>query len=198
MMAAMKQPEYMQGKGYIAEVVRTARVKSATIKVEDGAVSVVVPRELPSERITKLLSDKNSWINQKVLQQREAQPVNAKQFVSGEAFPYLGRNYRLKVECGRFAPIKLVQGRLTAVLPEGMPHTYMLRNALIRWYKHQAEAKLKQKVKRYAEVIGVQPSDVVIKTFKSRWGSCNTNGRIDYQLENSNGPQPHCRLRGCA
>ncbi len=176
----MKEPEYIQGKGYIAEVVRTARVKSVTIKVEDGAVSVVVPRELLCERISKLLSDKSSWIKQKLQQQREAQPVSAKQFVSGEAFSYLGRNYRLKVECGPFAPIKLVEGRLTAVLPDGVPHAYMLRNALIRWYKHQAESKLKQKVKRYAEVIGVQPAAVGIKTFKNRWGSCNASGRIDF------------------
>ncbi|MDX2505321.1 MAG: M48 family metallopeptidase [Gammaproteobacteria bacterium] len=37
----MKQSEYIQANGFIVEVIRTSRVKSADIKVEDCAVSVV-------------------------------------------------------------------------------------------------------------------------------------------------------------
>lgn len=38
----MKQPEFIDGNGFIAEVNRTNRRKSADIRVEEGAVSVVV------------------------------------------------------------------------------------------------------------------------------------------------------------
>ena len=37
------KPEYRDGHGFIAEIIRTNRRKSADIRVEDGAVSVVVP-----------------------------------------------------------------------------------------------------------------------------------------------------------
>lgn len=172
--------EYIQGNGFIAEVIRTTRRKTATVKVDDGVVSVVVPEQLPEVRIEQLLKDKNRWIKDKISTQRKIQPQSPKEFVSGEAFSYLGRNYRLKVVRGPFKPVKLLQGRLVATLPFGPDKPHMVRNALVRWYRAQAAPKLIEKTARYAEIIGVEPTGVSIKTFKARWGSCNDKGRIDY------------------
>jgi predicted metal-dependent hydrolase len=170
--------EYVQSNGFIAEVIRTNRVKSADIKVEDCAVSVVVPSQLPVERIERLLKDKNKWIKEKLILQREAQPVSSKDYVSGEAFSYLGRNYRLKVNQGKFQPVKLKQGRLVVTVPDKQAH--MIRNALIRWYKHHAQVRLQDKVNRYAKIVGIDTQSIGVKSFKSRWGSCLANGHIDF------------------
>jgi len=51
-------PEFIKQNGFIAEVIRTHRKKSASIKVEEGAVSIVVPRDLPLERIEQPVRDK--------------------------------------------------------------------------------------------------------------------------------------------
>lgn len=173
-----KQTEYLQGKGFIAEIIRTHRIKSADLRVEEGTVSVVVPKDLPQERIEKLLKDKHRWIKEKLILHREAMPVSQKEFISGESFSYLGRNYRLKVERAPFAPVKLIQGRLIATLPYGSDEVHMVRNALVRWYRKHAEAKLQEKSKRYAKIIGVEPRSVGIKAFTSRWGSCSAKGDV--------------------
>jgi predicted metal-dependent hydrolase len=55
----------MQGNGFLAEISRTDRIKSAKIKVEDGTVVVVVPRTLTQERIKKLLDGKNFGFNRR-------------------------------------------------------------------------------------------------------------------------------------
>jgi predicted metal-dependent hydrolase len=174
------QPEYIEGNGFIAEVIRTSRIKTADVRVEEGTVSVVVPMELAQDRICKILTDKNQWIKHKMILHREAMPVSAKEYVSGESFSYLGRNYRLKVNRWHFKPVKLVQGRLVVTVPQGTDQPYMVRNALVRWYKSHAESKLQEKVARYAEVVGVEPLGMGIKTFKSRWGSCSVKGKIDF------------------
>ncbi|MCO4320984.1 YgjP-like metallopeptidase domain-containing protein [Aliidiomarina quisquiliarum] len=114
MMAVGKTPEYRDGNGFIAEVIRTNRRKSADIRVEEGAVSIVVPVSTSVEKIDQLLLNKRRWIREKIALQRDMAPPSSKEFVSGEAFPYLGRNYRLKVEIGPFAPVKLRHGRLVA------------------------------------------------------------------------------------
>ena len=178
MMAA--KPEYIQTSGFIAEVIRTPRRKTATIKVDDRVVSVVVPQDLNEQRITRLLKDKNRWIKDKIAAQKAVAPARQKQFVSGEAFSYLGRNYRLKVKRGTYQPVKLLQGRLVATLPDGADNPHMVRNALVRWYQLQAEPKLREKTNRLAKQIAVQPTAVNIKTYKSRWGNCNSKGQIDY------------------
>jgi len=174
------QSEYIDGNGFIAEVIRTRRVKSADIRVEDGAVSVVVPRELSIERVEALLNDKRQWIRQKVLLHQEALPVSIKEYVSGESFSYLGRNYRLRLEKGSYAPVKLYQGRLVVTLPDGNTEPHMVRNALVSWYKKQARKRFKDKVKRFAPIIGVEPAEVDVKTFKARWGSCSAKGKLDF------------------
>lgn len=185
MMAAHNnsEPEYRDGNGFIAEIIRTSRRKSADIRVEDGSVSVIVPAETSSERIDQLLATKRNWIKEKILLHRESTPASSKQYVSGEAFSYLGRNYRLKIERGNFAPVKLVSGRLLVTIPNGSEQPHMVRNALIRWYKRQAQQKLTDKVERFAPMVGVEPSGVGIKTFRSRWGSCTARGKLEFNWQ---------------
>ena len=165
-MTAMANPnEYREASGFIAEIIRTNRRKSADIRVEEGAVSIVVPSETPLEKIDQLLASKRRGIKEKMALHQQAAPACSHEFVSGEAFPYLGRNYRLKIETGAFAPVKLVHGRLLITLSSGLERPHMVRNALVRWcagalvrwYKRQAEQKLKEKVERFAPVVGVSP-----------------------------------------
>jgi len=183
MMAAAHKPEYRDGNGFIAEIIRTSRRKTADIRVEDGAVSVVVPTDTPLEKIDQLLTAKRRWIKEKITLHREMLPVSSKQYVSGEAFSYLGRNYRLKVIKGPFAPVRLLQGRLMVTAPQGTEQPHIVRNALVRWYKRQAELKLKEKVTRFAPMVGVEPAGVGIKTFKSRWGSCSSKGKLEFNWQ---------------
>jgi len=56
----------------------------------------------------------------------------------------------------------------------------MVRNSIVRWYKQHAGVKLQEKVYRYALVVGVEPVNIGIKTFKSRWGSCSAKGKVDF------------------
>jgi hypothetical protein len=176
----MKIPEYIQADGFVAQVNRTDRTKSATIKVEEGVVIVVVPRLLTQERIKKLLNDKKNWIKQKIALHPQAKVAGEKQYVSGEAFSYLGRNYRLKVTEGELTPIKLSQGRLTMSAPKDTSQPKMVKYALTSWLKTRAELKLREKLIRYSLIVGVETNGYKVKSFQSRWGSCTPRGRVDF------------------
>jgi hypothetical protein len=170
--------EVIQGRGYEVDVIRTDRSKSARVQVEDGSVSIIVPETLTQERIAKIVTDKHRWIKEKLYLHQQTAPVSSKEFVSGEAFPYLGRNYRLKIESGAFQPAKLKQGRLVVTIPKETVSPGLVRNAVVRWYRLQAQTRFAEKVVRYAKVIGVKPTSVAVKTFKSRWGSCTVKDEI--------------------
>ena len=176
----MASSEYISGNGYVAEVIRTARIKSARLQVEDGVVSIAVPKALETERIEQLLKDKHRWIKEKLYLHQQQQPAPKREMLSGEAFPYLGRNYRLKITTGKLQPVKLLHGRLQVVVPKAMRHEHIIRDMLTHWYRLQAEIRFKEKVKRYASIVGVEPTDVSVKTFKSRWGSCNVKGEVQF------------------
>jgi predicted metal-dependent hydrolase len=177
------QTETIQAKGFVAQISRTKRTKSATIEVEAGVVVVVVPQSLTTERISKLLHDKNDWIKDKIRLHQTIAPVNDKQYVSGEAFSYLGRNYRLKVNKGTYRPIKLANGRFVVTLLRGGDNPNMVKRLLKTWYKSHAQTKLNEKAQRYAQQIGVDCKSIGIKDYKSRWGSCSPGGDIDFNWQ---------------
>ena len=172
--------EQVEVNGLYVDVVRTSRTKTASIKVDDGLVYVVVPKALESERIQQLVADKYLWIIQKIALHDASKPASDREFVSGEAYAYLGRNYRLKVIVGAYSPVKLIQGRLVATLPDGANRSNLVRDAVIRWYKLNALRKIKEKVRRYSKVMGLEPKSIDIKTFKSRWGSCSPKGDLEF------------------
>lgn len=175
-----KSPEIIQGQGYLVEVVRTSRTKTASLKVEDGVVMVVVPKKLDIAKIEKLVADKHAWIINKIALHGNATPASDKQYVSGEAFPYLGRNYRLKVLDADLAPTKLINGRITVSVPNSPQKHHYIRRYLVNWYKCNAEKKVREKVRRYEKLVGVETGVVRIKEFKSRWGSCTPYGDLEF------------------
>ena len=171
--------EFVKGQGFIAEVIRTPRKMTATVRVREGKVSVVVPDSTIMNTVEALVTKKTKWIREKLLLQREHQPTKPKEYVSGESFTYLGRNYRLKVQNGPTKSVKLKYGRLVAHVPPSVQkRDQYVQNALTDWYREHALGKLHSKVGRYAQVIGVIPLSVGIKTFKGRWGSCSTKGNL--------------------
>jgi len=175
-----KHSEFIECPSYLVKVERTKRSKTASLKVEDEQVIIVVPRDLTIERVEQIVADKHHWILDKIALHQQATPASSKQYVSGEAFPYLGRNYRLKLLTGTYQPLKLVNGRLQLTLRESSIQDYFTRGALIRWYKRNATRKFNEKVSRYAKVVGVKPNSINIKSFKSRWGSCSAEGDVDF------------------
>jgi hypothetical protein len=163
------------------DVKRTNRKKTASIKIEQGVVQVIVPKNLPQKEIDDLLKQKSDWIRQKLIIQQSVPLSTPKEFVSGESFSYLGRNYRLKVLTGDLQPVKLKQGYLQVTVPmEQKSDQALIRKLLQDWYLDRASDKLEQKSIKYSEQMGVQPTKIKVKEYKSRWGSCNSRGEISY------------------
>jgi predicted metal-dependent hydrolase len=171
--------EIIHGKGFQAEVIRTDRSKTATVKVEEGKVSVVVPRSLTKAKVEALVIQNTRWIREKLLLQREHPPPKPKEYVSGECFSYLGRNYRLKLEAGPTRSVKLKNGRLVVQMPSSVQkRDRYVQSALIAWYRVHALEALREKVNRFSTVVRVTPASVGIKTFRGRWGSCSVKGSL--------------------
>ena len=161
------------------EVVRTNRKKTASIKIVAGSVQVIVPQKLSDARIAELIEKRTPWIRQKLRQQSETVIPKPKEYVSGENFTYLGRNYRLKLVSGGVREVKLRGGYLELGVSKGTKERD-IRNALVEWYEVHALARLTEKTNRYAGIMGVSPNSISVRDYKSRWGSCSLKGDISY------------------
>ena len=171
----------MDGFAFPVEVLRTNRKKSASIRLDGDLVKVSVPMSLSDTRIRDLVTRKTSWIKKKLKEQSELPLIKPKEYVSGETFPYLGKNYRLKVVKGDMPSIKLKNGYLIATVPESSTGTQEeVRVLLETWYRSHAEVRLQDKSERLAKVVGVTPNSISVQSYKSRWGSCSIKGDLTF------------------
>lgn len=165
------------------EIIRTERSKSASIEIEGDTVKVTVPKNLSDQRIKELVKNRTVWIRQKLKIQTETIRPKDKEYVNGETFSYLGRNYRLKCFSGGSGETKLTNGYLTVCLAKdasGAAVEGCIRQSLQQWYQARALEKLKEKTKRYSAILGVSPQSVGVKEYKARWGSCSSSGDVTY------------------
>ncbi len=163
------------------DVIKTDRKKSVSIQLEGELVKVRVPRSLSDERINSLIKKRIPWIKTKLKEYSQRPSVMPKKYVDGEIFPYLGKNYCLKVEVGDDLSIKMKNGYFLATIPETeADKSKQVKHLLIGWYQSHAKKHLKEKTNQLSELVGASPVSVSIKNYKSRWGSCSSSGVIDY------------------
>ena len=166
--------------GLKVEVVRSIR-RTAALHIVGSDLQVRVPKDLGDERVVAILQQKHPWIRTKVAELKRMPPQKTKELVSGESFPYLGRNYRLKVQDGHQVGVCLSGGYLLATVrptEQGDQRQQRIQQYLDSWYKSRAQERLTDKTNRYAEQIGVSPSGISVRNFKSRWGSCDSRGQL--------------------
>jgi predicted metal-dependent hydrolase len=53
-----------------------------------------------------------------------------------------------------------------------------IQQYLQSWYRTSALERLQEKTTRYAEQIGVSPTGVSVRNFRSGWGSCDKRGQV--------------------
>jgi predicted metal-dependent hydrolase len=164
------------------EVIRSARRKSAQIRVENGQVSLLAPSALSPDRLESLILKKSAWIRHKLQLQAQMKPTKTKEFIAGETFSYLGRHYRLKVLDGELS-VRLRHGYLEVACPltcNEEARLLAIRRSIIRWYKDHAHQKIHSRFSYFQNQLGLAPSRITIRDFSSRWGSCSVRGHISY------------------
>lgn len=166
--------------GLRVEVVRSIR-RTAALHIIGSDLQVRVPEHVGDERVAAFLQRKRPWIRSKVAEIRLLPPHRNKELVSGESFPYLGRHYRLKIQEGHQVGVCLSGGYLKATIrpsEQGEHREARIQQYLQNWYRSRALEHLQEKANRYAQQIGVTPTGVSVRNFKSRWGSCDKKGQM--------------------
>lgn len=178
-MTILERSEVRWGSTDIPYVIRrNDRRGTVGIAVEpSGAVVLTAPRTATVPRLDRLVREKARWIVDRV-RWRDALPAGRpREFVSGETFHYLGRQYRLRIHVGAAVrPIALRGGWLDLPVPgdlnEEEARSYA-RAALIDWFTARARERLPSLAATWADRLGVSYLDVVVTSQAKRWGSCS-------------------------
>lgn len=169
----------IQAPGISVEIVKTDRRKTASIYVKEGKVRILVPKNISKERIESLLKSKSRWIQSKIKEQSIPLPYKEREAVSGEYFSYLGINYCLMIIGGVIEGVKFANGYISVTVKDSSDHK-QIKSLLRCWYIDRAKEQLLIRIAYYGEKLDLTPTSVIVRDFKSRWGSCHSNGQLKF------------------
>jgi predicted metal-dependent hydrolase len=120
---------------------RGRRLKTVAIGVDpvDG-VRVRAPGATPIARLDLIVHRKAQWIIERQRRHEDLPPPpSPREFVSGETFRYLGRQYRVKLERtgDADARVRIIEGRLIVPVPT-TGSTAGARDRLVAWFRERA------------------------------------------------------------
>ncbi|MDB4946675.1 MAG: hypothetical protein JWP97_6209 [Labilithrix sp.] len=165
---------------------RSAKRQTVSLAIDrEVGVVVTAPALTPIVRLDDVVRTKAPWIVEKLRRQSDRPPrPPGKEFLSGETFSYLGKQYRLRLERGPgVAPMRLTGGWLYLPVPGDLSPTdesAYARAALVDWYTRRAREAITPRVGRWARKIGAAPAKVLISAPGRRWASASVDGTLRF------------------
>lgn len=164
---------------------RSARRKK-TIEITIDAVQgvlVAAPVRVSRERIKSVVRNRAEWIVCKV-SESDSRP-RPREFVSGESIPYLGRGVMMIVDPTDTdrATLKFDHWSFRIQAPallNAADRRNLVRSELVDWYRKRAEDRVPSIVGRWIPRLGIEPTRVLVRDQRRRWGSCSADGTLRF------------------
>ena len=157
--------------------------KTTDIVIErDGRVTVRPPVDYTPEQVDAVVESKRLWIYRNLAQWKNLNTsAVVREWVNGETFLYLGRNYRLALVLDQDSPLTLKGGRFClnrTVIDQG--GTSAAQQVFAAYLTDKGQKYLCDRVNYFSPKTGVQPTSIKIKDLGYRWASCSITGRLNF------------------
>lgn len=176
----MKQT-FQYGQYTYSYFIEFADRKSFTLIVRpDLRIIVRVPLESSLTEIEVFLQRKWRWLDKQLRELKQYQKKHAeKQFVSGETFYYLGRQYMLEVVRSQNNIIKLEQGKLRIHTSKGLRNSNHNKKLIENWYGKRREHIFKEEYAKALRLFNYkQPPLLRERIMARRWGSYTADNKV--------------------
>jgi predicted metal-dependent hydrolase len=175
----LKNWSYGKYKYNYKHKVESRKTMSLTVQ-PDLQIILKTPKEASDEKIKLFLTKKWKWLEKQLqfFQKFQNKSVQ-KEYVSGESFLYLGRQYKLKIILGKESSVKLSKGVILLTTTEKVSDNRYNKYLITTWYKNKASEKLPERYKIILKNFNYKkPPVVVINSMQKRWGSYLATNKI--------------------
>lgn len=173
----MEKYSIKYGEKIIKFEVERKNVKNINLNVKpDMKVVVSANFSVPTEYLLKFVKEKASWIIKNISYFKDAQPeiTSVKEYISGESFKYLGKQYRLRVEENQDESVRYFQGFIELRIKDKKNKTKK-EKLLNEWFRRKAILNFNESLNRVYSMVekyGIKKPEIQIRIMKARWGSC--------------------------
>lgn len=186
----MEKHSVKYGERTIEFELERKNVKNINLNVKpDMTIVVSANSEVPIDYLLNFVREKAPWIIKTLGYFKNVQPehTSVKDYISGESYKYLGKQYRLSVKESDTESVKYYQGFIELKVKD--PKDRKRKEKLLNeWFKEKANLNFSDSLKRvypFVEKYGIKLPDIHIRLMKARWGSCVKDKQIiilNYEL----------------
>jgi predicted metal-dependent hydrolase len=169
--------EMLEVGGLVFEVRRSGRRKTLGLTVDrHGELLVHAPEGEATTRIKTWVRSKLLWVHRRLTaKERLTSAWREPEFVSGESFSVLGRQYPLRIDAGQGEPLRF-DGRKFCLSPQAIPEA---TRRFRMWFIGTGRVWVRERVALLSRKVGCSPVRVDVRDLGYRWGSCGRNGVLN-------------------
>ena len=157
---------------------KQSKRKTTSILIErDGSVTVLAPESYDIEKIEGIVEEKRSWIYRNLAEWEDLNRTKVeREFVSGEGFPYLGNNYRLKLVDDQKEDLILKNGYFLMRRDKAEYGSELFKH----FYRTKGLTRISKRVEHFASKLGVDYRAIRVMELQHHWASCSTKGDLNF------------------
>jgi predicted metal-dependent hydrolase len=174
----MHQIEY--GNQTIEFYIQRKNVKNVNLNIKpDMTITVSAHEKVPLDFIYNFVREKGAWILKQVKSFESVQPYkqSEREYVSGETFKYLGKQYRLRVREAEEESVKYFRGFIYLFVKD-INDKRRKAKLLDEWYRSKAWKVFNESLDKLYPLVqkyDIEKPTINVRTMKARWGSCLTH-----------------------
>lgn len=158
-------------------------VKNINLNIRpDMSIMVSANDSVPLSIIEDFVKEKGPWIckNMNYFKEFQTDEKNEREYVSGESFKYLGRQYRLRVRESEIETVKYFRGFIYLYVKD--TNNFNKKEKLFNdWMHEKANIHCDESLDRMYKLVknyDIPKPSIKIREMKSRWGSCHREDKI--------------------
>ena len=138
------------------------------------------PINYRDEKIQKFLKNKWHWLEKQIKYfRRYKKEISIKEYISGESFLYLGRQYKLMVRKAKEDKVNLKHGRLLLFTSKSVSDKNNNKKILQNWYTERTEKIFLDEYKKVLKIFDYNfEPQLATREMNKRWGSFLNNKKI--------------------
>lgn len=155
----------------------TGKRKNMYLCIREGKVTLKTPLNLSEDKSISFLTSKEQWIKDN-LSKSKPKTVGFAQFKNGESIMLLGEKYTLKlIYADKYFKPYFSEKTIIAATSESFPED-RLKLSIEKLINEFTVKQIQDTVFKYAEITGLYPEKITVKSMKSSWGRCSSDGNI--------------------
>lgn len=150
------------------------RIKNINIRINsEGLVCVSAPLKCNLQVIRNFLQNKQQWILHHRTQLLNRRLLIAPQIQNSNWISILGKNYEFIIHDNAKSQAIILEDN--HILCHFKANTTDEKKQIIfrQWQRNQLKTPILDRLQKWEKIIGVKVNRWIIKTMKTRWGSCN-------------------------